>query len=127
MKLIKFSVKNYKVFKSKFSINFSNDSIAILTGRNNTGKSTILEAINCFFQREGKAKTIQRDCFSNELEEIVLIASFESDEENIEITKKYKVESAPKFYDGKGKEIKGQHEWKEKLDLILDNKPFYIM
>ncbi|WP_231563612.1 MULTISPECIES: AAA family ATPase [Anoxybacillus] len=47
MKLIKFSVTNYKVFEQTFTINFSKDSIVILTGRNNTDKSTILEAINC--------------------------------------------------------------------------------
>lgn len=58
MKLKKFSVTNYKVFKDTFSINLSTDSIAILTGRNNTGKSTILEAINCFFMKEGKAKLL---------------------------------------------------------------------
>lgn len=49
MRLTKFSVTNYKVFKDTFTIDFSRDSVAILTGRNNTGKSTILEAINCFF------------------------------------------------------------------------------
>lgn len=126
MRLIEFSVKNYKVFKDTFSINFSNDSIAILTGRNNTGKSTILEAINCFFQKETKAKTIPNDCFSTRNTKIVLKAVFESAEDKITIVKKYKEESAPIFYDENDKEIKGNHQLKEKLDEILINKPFYI-
>lgn len=74
MRLIKFSVENYKVFKDTFTMDFSKDSIAILTGRNNTGKSTILEAINCFFQKETKTKTIPNDCFSKRHKEIILIA-----------------------------------------------------
>ncbi|TDY54379.1 AAA family ATPase [Bacillus subtilis] len=106
MKIINFSVTNYKVFKDTFSINFSKDSIAILTGRNNTGKSTILEAINCFFLKESKAKTIPNNCFSKAGSEIVLKAVFEFGEENITIVKKYKEEAAPKFYDINGVEIK---------------------
>ncbi|WP_256975593.1 ATP-dependent endonuclease [Paenibacillus sp. MY03] len=100
--------------------------ILILTGRNNTGKSTILESINCFFQREAKAKTIPNDCFSDRDKEIVLKAEFGSDNEKVIILKKYKVESAPAFYDETGVEIKAKHELKEKLDKILSNQPFYI-
>ncbi|WP_342533114.1 AAA family ATPase [Lysinibacillus sp. FSL K6-0057] len=125
MRLIKFSVKNYKVFKDTFTMDFSKDSIAILTGRNNTGKSTILEAINCFFQKETKPKTIPNDCFSERHKEIILIATFESDEE-FTIVKKYKEEAAPSFYDESGIEIKGSHALKDKLEEILNNKPFYI-
>ncbi|MET7018200.1 ATP-dependent nuclease [Bacillus mycoides] len=126
MRLIKFSVTNYKVFKDTFTINFSKDTIAILTGRNNTGKSTILEAINCFFQKETKAKTIPNDCFSQRNKDITLKAEFESNEEKIIITKKYKEEAAPKFYDEKNLEIKNSHDLKDTLDEILNNKPFYI-
>ncbi|WP_209865116.1 ATP-dependent nuclease [Paenibacillus shirakamiensis] len=126
MRLLSFSVTNYKVFKDTFTIDFSNDSIVILTGRNNTGKSTILESINCFFQREAKAKTIPNDCFSDRDKEIVLKAEFGSDNDKIIIVKKYKVESAPAFYDETGVEIKARHELKEKLDKILSNQPFYI-
>ncbi|GGG19645.1 ATP-dependent nuclease [Paenibacillus aceti] len=126
MRLVKFSVTNYKVFKEKFSIDFSKDSIVILTGRNNTGKSTILEAINCFFQKESKAKTIPNDCFSERKTDIVLEAVFESDEDQITIKKKYKAEAAPKFYDEKGREITKTHDLFAKLEEILNNKPFYI-
>lgn len=126
MRLTNFSVTNYKVFKEEFTIDFSKDSIAILTGRNNTGKSTILEAINCFFQKETKAKTIPNDCFSERGKKIVLKAVFESDGDKITIVKKYKEESAPSFYDENDVEIKGTHELKDKLEEILNNKPFYI-
>ncbi|GIO56913.1 ATP-dependent nuclease [Paenibacillus cineris] len=126
MRLISFSVTNYKVFSEMFTIDFSNDSIAILTGRNNTGKSTILEAINCFFQKESKAKTIPNDCFSKREQKIVLKAVFEFNGEKITIFKKYKEESAPIFYDENDIEIKNSHELKDKLEEILSNKPFYI-
>ncbi|WP_394139060.1 AAA family ATPase [Cytobacillus oceanisediminis] len=126
MRLTNFSVTNYKVFKETFTIDFSKDSIAILTGRNNTGKSTVLEAINCFFQKETKAKTIPNDCFSTRGQKIVLKAVFESEEDKISIVKKYKEESAPSFYDENGVEIKNNHEMKNTLEEILNNKPFYI-
>lgn len=126
MRLIKFSVTNYKVFKDTFSIDFSKDSIAILTGRNNTGKSTILEAINCFFLKETKVKTIPNDCFSERGKKIVLKAVFESGEDKVTIVKKYKEESAPSFYDVNDVEIKGKHDLKDILVEIQNNKPFYI-
>ncbi|KWX73543.1 ATP-dependent nuclease [Paenibacillus jilunlii] len=126
MRLTNFSVTNYKVFKEEYTIDFSKDSIAILTGRNNTGKSTILEAINCFFQKETKAKTIPNDCFSERRKNIVLKAVFESGEDKVTIVKKYKEESAPSFYDENDAEIKGTHESKDKLEEVLNNKPFYI-
>lgn len=126
MRLSKFSVTNYKVFKETFNIDFSKDSIVILTGRNNTGKSTILEAINCFFQKESKTKTIPNDCFSENNKEIVLKAVFEFEEEEITIIKKYREEATPKFFNQDNEEIKAGHELKDKLDEILNNKPFYI-
>jgi len=126
MRLAKFSVTNYKIFKETFTIEFSKDSIVILTGRNNTGKSTILEAINCFFQKESKTKTIPNNCFSERNKEIILKAVFESDENKITIVKKYKEEAAPKFFDENDVEIKNNHELKDTLEEILNNKPFYI-
>ncbi|MCJ8223690.1 AAA family ATPase [Bacillus sonorensis] len=125
MRLTKFSVENYKVFKDAFSIDFSKDSIIILTGRNNTGKSTILEAIDRFFQKESKPKTIPNDCFSKRNTPIKLTGVFESETETITIVKKYEEDSAPKFY-ADGKEIKSNHDLSETLNEILDNQPFYI-
>lgn len=126
MRLIKFSVTNYKVFEDTFDIEFSKDSIAILTGRNNTGKSTILEAINCFFLKESKAKTIPYDCFSKRGEKIILKATFEEEDDVFTIIKKYEEEIAPKFFDDKDEEIKNNHELKDILERIQNNRPFYI-
>ncbi|KXZ16833.1 AAA family ATPase [Bacillus nakamurai] len=126
MRLTKFSVKNYKVFRENFSIEFSKDSIVILTGRNNTGKSTILEAINRFFMRETKTKTIPNDCFSLSGEKIKLKAVFESERDTVTIMKIYEEEKAPRFYDENGDEIKANHDLKDTLDEILNNQPFYI-
>ncbi|GAA0451270.1 ATP-dependent nuclease [Alkalibacillus silvisoli] len=125
MQLTKFSVSNFKVFKDKFEIDFNNDSIAILTGRNNTGKSTILEAIYRFFQTESKPKTISSDSFSDKRKEIIMHATFQEDDGIYQITKKYSIESAPKFYKD-DKEIKKNHSFREKFEEIIENKPFYI-
>ena len=127
MKLKSFSVTNYKIFKETFTIEFSKDSIIILTGRNNTGKSTILEAIYRFYQKERKTNTIDIDCFSNSNKEIILKAVFENDnQDDITIIKKYQSESAPKFYDESDREIKNKHYLSDTLENILNNKPFYI-
>lgn len=45
MKIEKINIENYKCFKGKFSIDFS-DGVNILVGNNEAGKSTILEAIH---------------------------------------------------------------------------------
>lgn len=126
MRLTKFTVTNYKVFRNTFTIEFSDNSIAILTGRNNTGKSTILEAINCFFQKASKANAISNDCFSDLNKEIILESEFDLKGEKLTVIKKYEVEATPKFYDKSGDEIKAKHKLKDKLDKILERKPFYI-
>lgn len=45
MYIEKVNIENYKCFGGKFSIEFRDD-LNILVGDNETGKSTILEAIN---------------------------------------------------------------------------------
>ncbi|KAB2333979.1 AAA family ATPase [Bacillus mesophilum] len=126
MRITKFSVTNYKVFSEKFTIDFSADSIAILTGRNNTGKSTILEAINCFFVKDTKTNTIASDCFSDTNNEIILEAEFLSGEESHTFFKKYQAGSLPKYYGTDTKEIKAKHPEKDIFDEIINNKPYYI-
>lgn len=126
MRLKSFSITNYKVFKEKFKIDLSVDSIAILTGRNNTGKSTVLEAINCFFMKETKPKTIPNDCYSVNGKEIIFEAVFTAEEKDFTIKKIYKEETAPKFRDIDGKEFKKNHPEFETFEEIHSNKPFYI-
>lgn len=134
MKLMKFSVENYKVFNNKFSVNFRTDSIAILTGRNNTGKSTFLEAINCFFMNETKQKTIPSNCFNNQEQKIIMLATFERKTENssedtqggefeqITIKKEYTVDVAPKYF----MENKALTNKSDILSWIHSNPPYYI-
>lgn len=130
MRLKKFSVLNYKVFNERFTIDFSSENIVILTGKNNTGKSTFLEAINQFYLPTVAKTKIPIECYSNqdELKIIELRAEFilnEDTKETVIITKKYANDSG-KFYDGENQEIKKGHSLKETLDRILENSPYYI-
>lgn len=126
MRLKSFSVENYKVFKKKFDIELTENNIVILTGRNNTGKSTILEAINRFYQSETKTQTIPSDCFSNTEQDIKMSAVFVKNEQEIKIKKVYIDNKKPAFFDVEDKEIKKGHELYNVLEEIFDNKPFYI-
>lgn len=84
MKLKKFSVKNYKVFRDNFEVKFMNDNdenispnfFNILIGKNNMGKSTFLEAISEFFKPNTAANRILVDCFNNINNNIILKATF---------------------------------------------------
>ncbi|MFC6040720.1 ATP-dependent endonuclease [Paenisporosarcina macmurdoensis] len=126
MKLQSFSVENYKIFKENFTLNINESSIVILTGRNNTGKSTLLEAINWFFKKETKSNTIPIDCYTDEGKEIIFRGKFGFGEESFTFTKKYSNGSTPKFFDDQGIEIKASHQLRANLDVILSNDPFYI-
>ncbi|WP_110929760.1 ATP-dependent nuclease [Paenibacillus bouchesdurhonensis] len=127
MRLKRFSVTNYKVFCEKFSIQFSEKDIVILTGKNNTGKSTFLEAINQFFLPTVAKTKIPIECYSDQDESkvIELEAVFLVDGEELTILKKYANDNG-KFYDKDEKEIKKGHPLKEALDKILENCPYYI-
>ncbi|WP_437828575.1 ATP-dependent nuclease [Niallia taxi] len=130
MRLKKFSVKNYKVFSERFTIDFSNENIVILTGRNNTGKSTFLEAINQFYLPTTAKGKIPTDCYSNQDETkiIELEAEFminEETNETVTIIKKYANDNG-KYYDSEGKEIKAKHELRQRLEDVLHNSPYYI-
>ena len=127
MKLKRFSVINYKVFSKKFTIEFSDQNIVILTGKNNTGKSTFLEAINQFYLPTTAKTKIPIECYSgqDETKIIELIAEFIIDQDIITIKKKYANDNG-KYFDIEDKEIKRGHSLKEVLDKILENSPYYI-
>lgn len=81
MKLKTFEVTNYKIFKDKFAVDLIKDpessgTFTILTGKNNMGKSTFLEAINEFFKLATKGLTISGDCFNQKNNKIMLNAEF---------------------------------------------------
>jgi predicted ATP-dependent endonuclease of OLD family len=130
LRLKKFCVLNYKVFNTKFSIDFSSQDIVILTGRNNTGKSTFLEAINQFYLPTTAKGKIPVECYSNQDENntIELEAEFVVDSETgetVTFVKKYSNDNG-KYFDTQGAEIKRNHEFKKTLDEILANSPYYI-
>lgn len=127
MRLIRFSVTNYKVFCEKFSINFSQQDIAILTGKNNTGKSTVLEAINQFYLPTVAKTKIPIECYSDQDESkvIELEAVFLIEGEELRIIKRYANDSG-KYFDQDEKEIKKGHRLKITLDKLLENSPYYI-
>jgi putative ATP-dependent endonuclease of OLD family len=127
MRLIRFSFTNYKVFCEKFSINFSQQDIAILTGKNNTGKSTFFEAINQFYLPTVAKTKIPIECYSDQDESkvIELEAVFLIEGEELTIIKRYANDSG-KYFDQDGKEIKKGHRLKIALDKLLENSPYYI-
>jgi predicted ATP-dependent endonuclease of OLD family len=127
MRLKRFSVTNYKVFCEKFCIDFSQQDITILTGKNNTGKSTFLEAINQFYLPTVAKTKIPIECYSaqDESKIIELEAVFLIDGEEVTIVKKYANDNG-KYFDHEGKEIKKGHQLKVLLDKTLENSPYYI-
>jgi len=154
MKLHKFKVKNYKVFKQEFSVdllkaNESEGNFTILTGKNNMGKSTFLEAINEFFKLPTKPLTIPTDCYNSKSENIVLKAEISinklKDEkmwellegeglipENTEnpqllnITKTYSVEKAASFVASMDGTSIAKTLVTQIVKLINQEEPYYI-
>lgn len=51
MRLIKFKIKNFRGYAKETSIDF--DDLTVFIGKNDVGKSTILEALDIFFN-DGK-------------------------------------------------------------------------
>lgn len=98
MKLKKFTVQNYKVFKNPFSVELIKDNteddvienntfFTILTGKNNMGKSTFLEAINEFYKELKSACKISEDCFNDSSKSIVFTARMIVDSSDEDIWK----------------------------------------
>ncbi|HEM4050368.1 TPA: AAA family ATPase [Streptococcus suis] len=73
MQLKSFSVEGYKIFKDKFIIDFldgkDGSQFTTLTGKNNSGKSTLLEAINKFFEKISTTNKIPEECFNKKFRE----------------------------------------------------------
>ena len=157
MKLKSFKVKNYKVFKEFFSVNFiSNQGAAsegkfftILTGKNNMGKSTFLEAINEFFKEVKAANKINGDCFNNKSNPVVLeaeiiiteddiklrelfveydiIASESTDTIVLTVTKSYDFDKAPNYSITLNDEQVGNKNFIKKFgEFISEEQPYYI-
>lgn len=74
MKIKRVSIKNFRSYKEKTS--FSLENLTVLVGKNDIGKSTILEALDIFFN--DKSATVRID-----EEDINKKAAFEGDNETI--------------------------------------------
>ena len=60
MKLSKFKLKNFRSYKDEIVINF--DNLTVFVGKNDVGKSTILEALDIFFNEgKGNIKADEKD------------------------------------------------------------------
>ncbi|MGM0111215.1 ATP-dependent nuclease [Enterococcus sp. DIV0187] len=96
MKLKKFTVQNYKVFGNPFSVELIKDEqqvstlendtfFTILTGKNNMGKSTFLEAINRFYQELKAPYKIEEVCFNDPSQPVIFKANMVVDSSDQEI------------------------------------------
>lgn len=115
MKIEAVKIKNFRSYKEETEIKF--DNLTLLVGKNDIGKSTILEALDIFFNdgngvikidktdlninalREGDSETIISVCFSELPESIIIDSSVQTTLSNeymlnseglLEIVKKYK-------------------------------------
>lgn len=123
MKIKEVSIQNFRSYKEKIS--FSLENLTVLVGKNDIGKSTILEALDIFFNdklatvkidkedinkqaiQEGNNETIISVIFENLPETIIIddtvSTNFEKEfllnkDNNLEIIKKFSNAGAPKVF-----------------------------
>lgn len=123
MKLTKVKIKNFRSYKDEIIIDFEN--LVAFVGKNDSGKSTILEALDIFFNSSNGVVKIDKDdinkeclkngddeitisaCFSNLPKEVTLDATngtslseefLLNKDGELEIIKKYKLAGKEKVY-----------------------------
>ncbi|MCY1153316.1 MAG: ATP-binding protein [Sphaerochaetaceae bacterium] len=139
MKISSMKLKNFRGYKNQIEIDF--DNLTVFVGRNDIGKSTILEALDIFFndlnavnkiekadvnvdeRKNNNLETIISVCFKDFPNEIIIDSTSKTTLENefllnkdreLEIIKKYKDGGKPKIY------IKAFHPTNENCaDLLL--------
>ena len=139
MKIESIKIKNFRSYKEETEVQF--DDLTVLVGKNDIGKSTILEALDIFFndgngvikidktdlninaQRDGDKETVISVCFSELPESIIIDSSVQTtltdeymlnSEGLLEIVKKYKNGGKAAAY------VKANHPTNEKCgDLLL--------
>lgn len=79
MKLIKLKLKNFRGYKDEITVDI--DDMTVFVGRNDIGKSTVLEALDIFFnENKGIIKIdkddINKDCLANDDRDIVISCTF---------------------------------------------------
>ncbi|MDD2839996.1 MAG: AAA family ATPase [Rickettsiales bacterium] len=85
MKLKKIIIENYKIFETKQEIEFNN--LNLIIGKNDIGKSTILEALNIFFNGNSKLSEddVNKKSFASGKNEILIECIFDNIDKNQEI------------------------------------------
>lgn len=80
MKLVKLHLKNFRGYE-EVEVSFE-DGINVIIGKNDVGKSTILDALNIFFNDDVKIEI--NDCYKDAKEKIIEISvSFEIDKDEL--------------------------------------------
>ncbi|QGM80874.1 ATP-binding protein [Otariodibacter oris] len=139
MKISYIKIKNFRGYEKEIVVNF--DNLTAIVGKNDVGKSTILEALDIFFNNgkgiikidkndvnkkaveSGDFETIITVCFDDLPEKIIIDSSVETtlkdeyllnSQEKLEIIKKYKNGGSHKVY------LKAKHPNNPKCsDLLL--------
>lgn len=141
MKLVKFKLENFRSYKDEVVINF--DNLTVFVGKNDVGKSTILEALDIFFndgkgnikaeekdinvqaKKEGENAFILTACFSELPDQIVIDDSVETSlkeeymlnsDEMLEIVKEFKGGTKPSIY------IRALHPTNSECSDLLQKK-----
>ena len=123
MKIVSIKLKNFRGYSKEIKVNF--DKLTVFVGKNDIGKSTILEALDIFFNngngvvkiekndinvdeaRNNNHETIISVCFDELPENVVIDSTYETNlkdeyllnsEGYLEVIKKYKDGGTPKIY-----------------------------
>lgn len=81
MRLVKLKIKNFRGYREEVEVEFGN--LTTFVGKNDVGKSTVLEALDIFFN-EGKGvvkldkEDINKEALENDDKEIVFTATFDN-------------------------------------------------
>lgn len=138
MKIESIKIENFRGYKEEVKIKF--DDLTVFVGKNDVGKSSVLEALDIFFNEGKGAVKLEKDdinvinekdenfeikisvCFNDLPERIIIDSTFETtlmqeyllnEEGNLEIIKKYKNGGAAKVF------VKANHPNNEKCSNLL--------
>ena len=138
MKIVSVKIKNFRGYEEEVNIKF--DDLTVFVGKNDVGKSTILEALDIFFndgkgavkleksdinveeRKKGNLETVISVCFEELPTEIIIDASAKTtlkeeyllnSDGYLEVVKKYKDGGSPKIF------VRAQHPTNGKCNNLL--------